>query len=173
MTDLALIWTADAMSADLALQGGQLVTDDGMRTAILISLFSDARAAEDAELPEDGADRRGWWGDTLAENAGPLAGTARDRNRIGSQLWLLARAKVTAAVVSRARQYCEEALEWIVRDGIASAVRVSVEARPSASRSALLAISVEIDRPAGPSRQRHDFTWDASTGDLTIDGDPA
>lgn len=168
MTDLALVWNADALAADLLLGNGQLATDAGMRTAILISLFSDARAADDEELPEPGSDRRGWWGDAFAREARPDAGTARDVNRIGSLLWLLSRSKITTRVLTQAQQACEEALAWLVRDGIASAVRVVVMAQTRIGQQTpdLMAIAVEIDRPGGPNRQRHDFTWEASTATI-------
>lgn len=174
MTDLALVWDADAMAADLLLGGGRLATDDGMRTAILISLFSDARAADDEVLPEAGGDRRGWWGDAYAREVRPDAGTARDANRIGSLLWLLSRSKITARTLAQAKQACEDALAWLVRDGIASAVRVVVEAQVRTGQQAadMLAIAVEIDRPGGPNRQRHDFTWDASTATITALPEP-
>ena len=175
MTDLALVWDADAMAADLLLGSGRLASDDGMRTAILISLFTDARAADDETLPEAGSDRRGWWGDAYAREVQPDAGTARDPNRIGSLLWLLSRSKITARTLAQATQACEEALAWLVRDGIASAVRVVIEAqvRPGQSTPDLMAIAVEIDRPTGPNRQRHDFTWDASTATITALPEPA
>ncbi|WP_086733835.1 phage GP46 family protein [Erythrobacter colymbi] len=175
MTDLALVWNADAIAADLLLANGRLATDDGMRTAILISLFTDARAADDETLPEAGGDRRGWWGDAYARDLRPDAGTARDVNRIGSLLWLLSRSKITARTLAQAKQACEEALAWLVRDGIASAVRVVVEAqaRPGQASPDLLAIAVEIDRPGGPNRQRHDFTWEASTATIIAVPEPA
>jgi phage gp46-like protein len=175
MTDLALVWDADAMAADLLLGGGRLATDDGMRTAILISLFSDARAADDETLPEAGGDRRGWWGDAYARDVRPDAGTARDVNRIGSLLWLLSRSKITARTLAQATQACEEALAWLVRDGIASAVRVVIEAQVRTGQQTpdLMAIAVEIDRPTGPNRQRHDFTWDASTATFNALPEPA
>lgn len=162
MTDLALVWDDETFSADMLLSGGALGTDDGMRTAILISLFTDARASEDAALPEDGDDRRGWWGDQFAAGAGPDAGTSEDRNRIGSLLWLLGRAKATTANLQLARQSAEAALGWIVRDGIASGVSVEVEAQRIEGVRQRLAIGVKLDRPKGPSRERYDFTWEAS-----------
>lgn len=169
MTDLALIWNADAAAADFLLGNGQLATDAGMRTAILISLFTDARASDDEQLPEAGTDRRGWWGDAFARDARPAAGTARDPFRIGSMLWLLSRAKITARSLAQAQQASEEALAWLLRDGIASAVRVVVEAqvRPFQGTPDMLAIAVEIDRPGGPNRQRFDFVWSASTAAIT------
>ena len=63
MTDLALHFAPGAWSADLSILGGDLATDDGLRTAVIISLFTDARARADDPLPEADADRRGWWGD--------------------------------------------------------------------------------------------------------------
>lgn len=152
MSDVALIWDADRFAADIVLDAGQLATDDGMRTAILISLFTDARAPDGAELPEPGADPRGWWGDAFA---------AEQDGEIGSTLWLLRRAKITPATVEQARQAAMRALAWLVRDGVASAVAVEAEAQGQR-----LAIGVSVDRPSGPGRQRWDFTWDASTGDL-------
>lgn len=157
MTDLALHWDPETVSADLLLMGGALATDDSLRTAILISLFTDARASEDAALPEGGDDLRGWWGDQFAREAAPDAGSAEDRNRIGSLLWLFSRSKTLPAVLSGARRAAEDALAWLVRDGIAA--RVSVEVERQDQR---LAIGVVLDRPTGPARQRYDFVWEAS-----------
>lgn len=168
MTDLALIWNADTFTADLALRNGALVTDDGLRSAVLISLFTDGRAADDDSLPEEGDDRRGWWGDTQASNggAGPGvdAGSAQDTNRIGSLLWLLHRSKITRPVINQAREAAEAALDWLVRDAVASAVRVAVTASGHTMQ-----IAVEIDRPSGPTRQRFDFVWDASVHSLSLE----
>ena len=168
MTDIALIWNQEPMMADVLLDQGQLVTDAGMRTAIMISLFTDARAPDEAELPETGQDRRGWWGDVLAADAGPAAGSADDPMRIGSLLWLLARAKVTPQVLNEARQYAEDALAWLVRDGVARTVRVTATAERAAAVPDTLALAVEIDRPDGPGRQRWDFTWSNSARAITI-----
>ncbi|MFC0686391.1 phage GP46 family protein [Novosphingobium clariflavum] len=162
MTDIALAWNDETFSADLMLTAGAIASDDGMRTAILISLFTDARAPDDAELPEDGDDRRGWWGDQFAADAGPQAGTSNDPNRIGSLLWLLRRAKITNANIQLARQSAEAALAWLKRDGVVSAVTVEIEVQESEGVRRRLAIGVTLDRPNGPGRQRYDFTWDAS-----------
>ena len=149
MTDITLAWHDDAAAADLLLAGGQLATDVGMRTAILISLFTDARAADDDALPQPGGDPRGWWGDALAADRG---------DGIGSRLWLLSREKITAATVNRARDYAEAALAWLVEDRVAKSVVVEVEA----IRPQTLALSVAIERPTGPARDRYDFVWEAS-----------
>lgn len=86
--------------------------------AVIISLFTWRRANPDDELPGD--QRMGWWGDSF-----PTV----PNDRIGSRLWLLSRAKfsVRNPPVERAREYAEEALAWLVEDGVVA--RVEVEAQ--------------------------------------------
>lgn len=84
--------------------------------AVIISLFTWGRARPDDDLP--GADRMGWWGDSFPAVAG---------DRIGSRLWLLARSKITSSTVARAKEYAQEALAWLVDDGVASEVIVQAE----------------------------------------------
>lgn len=149
MSDIALIYDSESGGCDIALAGGDLVLDEGLRTAVLISLFADARARSDDPLPQPGADRRGWWGDAYAD---------QPNDEIGSRLWLLDREKIVPSVLARALGYAEEALAWLTRDRIARAVDVAAEAQ----RPQTLAIAVGIDRPTGPDRQRFDFLWEAS-----------
>lgn len=151
MTDLALIWDAENGRADLAIAAGGLATDAGLRTAVMVSLFTDRRARADDILPGDPADRRGWWGDLEPRVANDL---------IGSRLWLLAREKATSAALNRAREYAAEALAWLVADGVARTVDVEVEAQgPVLSLG--LAIRVVIVRTAGDAA-RYALTWSAT-----------
>lgn len=118
MTDIRTIMTpshdpADPPRFDWAIQRGDLAPDDGLETAIILSLFTDRRALPDDPLPDGSDDRRGWWADAWAEQ-GP----------VGSRLWLLEREKDTRDVVNRARDYAEEALQWLVDDGIAERIEV-------------------------------------------------
>ena len=123
-----------------------LAEDDGLETAVIISLFTDRRAEGDDELPA-GDDRRGWWGDALAEVEG---------DRIGSRLWLLSREKQLPSVVARAREYALEALQWLLEDGVASTVDVTAEI----VRQGVLGLSVEIRRPDQPAvRYRFEQFW--------------
>ncbi len=157
MIDLALEWDKEASIADLVLSGGTLQTHSGLRSAILISLFSDARANETATLPEEGGDRGGWWGDDFGGDVSSGAADRDYRNTLGSRLWLLRRSKAMQQVLRDARQHVQDALGWLIRDGITSAVSVEVEAQGDR-----LAIAVTLDRPTGPARERYDFTWEAS-----------
>lgn len=141
MTDLRLAVTPDG--PDL-LFAGDLVRDEGLTTAVLISLFTDRRA-EDSDAVDDG-DRRGYWGD--AYSVTPW----------GSRLWMLSREKQTPAAVRRARDYAEEALAWLVTDRIASSVRVVV----SVPRDGMLALEVFISRPGRPDLElRFERLWAA------------
>ena len=162
MTDIALAFADDALFADIALEGGDLATDDGLRTAVIISLFTDAPARADDPLPQDGADRRGWWGD---------AGNDDVNDRTGSRLWLLERAKATSVTATRAREYAQEALDWMVADGVAASV--SVEAtlfRPAqAAPQAALRLSIAIYRPSGV-RVAIDILWDAEANRILSTG---
>lgn len=148
MGDLALVWQADLGSADLAVRDDDLAADDGLRTAVLLSLFTDRRAEADDKLPSGDGDRRGWWADQFMADP------------IGSRLWLLDRSKSLPEVVRDAEAYASEALAWFVEDGVADRVDVFAEAQGD-----LLALAVAIHRPTGaPASFRFNLHWAAETG---------
>ncbi|MEW6612713.1 MAG: phage GP46 family protein [Pseudomonadota bacterium] len=129
---------------DYQLAGGALAADHDIKTAVLISLFSDRRAEADDPLPDAAGSRRGWWGDAL---------TGR---RLGSRLWLLSREKQLREVVNRAREYAEEALAWLVEEGVARRVRVSAEIL----QPGWIALTVLVERNGtAPARYRYEFAW--------------
>lgn len=155
MSDIAFLWDNQAAAPDIAMDGGQLAMDDGLRTAILISLFTDARAAPDDALPEDNADRRGWWG-----NAYPAITTPRSYE-LGSRLWLLDRAKTVEQVLAQAKSFAREALQWLLDDAIVTSIEIEAE-RQTYRGQEVLALGVIVTRPQGPARQRYDFVLEAS-----------
>ncbi|MGH6714754.1 MAG: phage GP46 family protein [Bradyrhizobium sp.] len=146
MSDIAIL--GNVGSFDLALAGADLQTDAGLDTAVILSLFCDARADAD-EIP-DGADPRGYWGDAFAEDAG---------DRFGSKLWLLAREKQLQSVADRAQEYAQAALAWLVADGIAASVVVVA----SFPERGAIQIAVAIARPgAGAAFERqYQYVWSA------------
>jgi phage gp46-like protein len=149
MSDLATVYTDLLTGADLALDadGLGLATDAGLTTAVVLSLFTDARAADGDELPAGETDRRGWWGDLA-----PLA----PGYQLGSRLWLLKREKQTDAVLRRAELYAEAALAWLIEAGAARAVQVTA----TAPRQGLLWLAIRIERPDGAA-QTWQYAWDA------------
>ncbi|NBB17560.1 hypothetical protein GVN21_19535 [Caulobacter sp. SLTY] len=145
MSRLAFTWNLDAQACDLvvAAPGGEL--DSALATAVLISLFTDARADPDDAMPYEGADRRGWWGDYAPVVEG---------DRIGSKLWTLARGKRRPEDIRKARDFSQAALDWMVADGVAGAVAVEAEAYGDSG----IAIGVIITKPDG-SNVRFDHLW--------------
>lgn len=94
---------------DILIENGDLVSDPGLFTPVLISLFTDNRAPLDVELPAGANSRRGWWHNTNEES-------------VGSLLWLINREKATNEVAARAEDYASDALLWLLDLGIASEV---------------------------------------------------
>jgi phage gp46-like protein len=118
MTDIALLWDAETQQADFVMAGRYLAQTDELASAVVISLFTWARAKPDDPLPEPNSSRMGWWGDSFA---------AVSSDRIGSRLWLYQREKITSATLNRIEEAAEEALAWLVEDKLAARVEVAVE----------------------------------------------
>lgn len=137
MSDLGLTWNPTRLSADLTVSSGDLALDEGLRTAVLLSLFTDRQAEPGDVLPDGSADRRGWWADELLSQPG---------DKFGSRLWLLDRSKRTPDVLERAKEYAREALRWLVEDRIATAVDVVPE---FVDRGPGWALTVSITRQNG------------------------
>lgn len=145
--DIALILDSQLITVDMAIDGPGLAVDDGLRTALLVSLFTDARSRDDDELPAGETRRRGWWGDLLAVPG----------DGIGSRLWLLAREKQTEETRERAQDYAREACQWLIDDGVASQVDVSAEWLDGVGR---LGLAVTVHRPGLDAvTHRFDDLW--------------
>lgn len=149
MGDIALRWNQERMLFDLSMiDGVDLSMDDGIETAVIISLFTDARA-DLVELPIGETDRRGWFGE-LFQDAGGM---------FGSKLWLLQREKQTEEVRLRAIEYARDALQWMIDDGIAQSIAVDCQ---FPARGAFQ-ISVTIQRPQGKVDFKYSMNWTAES----------
>lgn len=147
MSDIGLTW--DGHGCDLALDGNDLQLDDGLQTSILISLFSDRRARADDLLPGTDGDRRGWWADAYPQIEG---------DQIGSRLWLLSREKEIPETLRRAKEYADEAVAWLVIDGIAARVEVNT----SVPRRGVLGLSIAVHKLDGNIENfQYEFLWGA------------
>lgn len=149
MADIALTFT-DFGGGDLVLRGQDLLRDDGLESAVLLSLFTDRRATpEQLRADDDPSDLRGYWGDVAPSVEGDTT---------GSMLWLLKREKQSDETLSRARQYAADALAWLSDDKIASAVTVAT----SYVAPGMMRIDVTIARPTGSkANYRYDYEWAA------------
>ena len=118
--------------------------EDPLVRSVFVSLFTWRRAAPDDRHV---GERWGWWGDNVSQF---------DGDQIGSRLWLLAREKLTAQTLNRARDYATEALAWLVKDGVASRYEVTTE-RFGVDGMAIL---VRMYRRDGTARDlRFDNAW--------------
>ena len=147
MSDIRTAFVSFEAGADMALDGFSLAVDDGLQTAVILSLFTDARAADDDVLSFGDTDRRGAWIDSYPVIEG---------DKFGSRLWLLQREKQTQETLNRAKAYAEEALAWMIEDGVAS--RVDVEA--FIARTGILGVAIAIHRPAGIVQYRYENLWE-------------
>lgn len=116
--DIKIKYNNDTQIADIEFKNNDLVNENGLETAVLMSVFTDKRASEDDPLPDINGDKRGWWGDlTLPES----------EDAIGSKLWLLERSKTTQRVITKAKKHIRDSLQWMIDDGIAVKIDVEVE----------------------------------------------
>lgn len=147
--DISTFWIPIEARGDWSQTGSVLASGSDLETAVLISLFTDRRADPDDAIPDGSGDPRGWWGDLY------------EATPIGSKLWLLDRAKKTEATRQRAQDYIEAALAWLIDDGIAAAVRVTVRWQLGADPSrGFLAAAIEIDEPDGRTIQfNYQWAW--------------
>ena len=113
MPDITTVWEVGDGVGDWVMAGPDLQSGSDLETAILISLFTDRTAEPDDAIPDGSADPRGWWVD------------AGEAYPIGSRLWLLQREKQVAKVPVLAVDYANEALKWLVDDGVCSRIDVT------------------------------------------------
>ena len=143
---MVLMWlqVADGASTFAVLRAGGRELNPLVR-AVIISLFTWRRANPDDVLP--GNERMGWWGDSF-----PTV----PNDKIGSRLWLLSREKLIPSTVQRARRYAEEALAWLVKDGVAARVEVEAERQGLST----LALGVRVFKSDGkPMDIRFPDAW--------------
>ncbi len=118
--------------------------------AVWISIFTDRRAVDGDELPDTSGDpvnRGGWWADAYQD----------DGDQIGSRLWLLSRSSPTDETLRRIEEYADEALAWMVSDGLAA--KIETEAAPHGMDGASLIVRLYRQGEA-PTVIRYDGLWD-------------
>lgn len=112
--DLALVPSDNVFDIAINPATGDFQLVQGFDTSIAVSLYGEQRA-----LPEevsDAARRRGWWGNTT--NDDPTF-------QLGSKLWLLEQARLTAQTINSAQNYAQQAIQWLVDDGYLPALTVT------------------------------------------------
>lgn len=144
MSDIRLAINDDLLF-DIDIVDGDLESDEGLETAVAISIFSDRRVT-DEELSFPQTDKKGWWGDMFPDV---------DQDQIGSRLWLIGREKVLQETAKRAEDYCKEGLAWLIEDGVAKSVAVAA----AYDLNKYLRIAIDIAKPDGNS-SKFQVLWD-------------
>ena len=125
MPDIRIAFDGRQWRGDFVLGAADLDTGDELRTSILVSLFTDP----------------GWWAN------------AYEPDDWGCRLFELWQAKHDNQTLLRARDYCRQALHWLVEDQVASAVDVATAWQGSA-----LLIGIVVTQAMGITR--FNFVWE-------------
>ena len=119
--DIAVVWDNARGRGDWSIAAGDILLGSALESAVAVSLFSDAI--------------EGWWADAYATLP------------IGSRLDELLRAIKSGGtnVLLDAKNICNNALSWLISDGIAASVTTSCSwLAPQA-----IAIAIQIVEPSG------------------------
>lgn len=144
MNDIGIFYENNCF--DLKISNGDLAPDDGLETAVMISVFTDKRVTED-ELPQFERSKRGWWGDLLP---------VEPNDQIGSRLWTIQREKVLTNILRRSEELIKESLQWMLEDGVARSITVT----SSYDENNILIAETTIERP-NEDQTRFQINWEA------------
>lgn len=148
-SDILIIWDFDTGYGDWNFLDGDiergLTGFEDLQTAVLVSLFTDRYAGPDFVPPDGTGDLRGWWADTY--RGVPL----------GSRLWTMYRSKKSSSTgpLLEAKGYCQEALQWLIDDGIAASVGVQTFWNTPNS----LGINITITEPVSSASHAFNFSY--------------
>jgi phage gp46-like protein len=149
MSDVQTIWDTLNARGDWAMSGPSLASGNDLYTAVLISLFTDRVAHPTDVIPDGTTNPRGWWGDNQIDGS---------VDPIGSRLWLLDRSKApTTQVLNQAVDYCKEALQWMLDDGVAA--NINVQASWNAPNYLALVVTISQTNDTTPKPFKFDLLW--------------
>lgn len=139
--DAVLVPFRETFDIEIAADG-DIKTEDSFDTAITIALLTDRRADPSEMLPSER--RRGWIGNEHTPGF-----------EMGSKLWLFEQARLTATVVSDFEAEVVAALNTLVDEGLAEAIRsADLEVTTSGVR-----LTVTILRDHSPAEKRYFEFW--------------
>ncbi|WP_428492169.1 phage GP46 family protein [Rhodopila sp.] len=144
--DIGLQWDAASFRGDWGVTTGDLAIDPGgLRTAVLLSLFTDQVAPPDYVPPAGSpTGRRGWWGDTF------------EGYPIGSLLWTLDRSKIngSTALLAQVQGICNAALQWLIDAGVVATVTTVATYMGGGN----IGLSITLTQPQSPPTT-FNFAW--------------
>lgn len=138
---------------------GGLVAANPLRTAVILLLFSDARAEASDLRVEHRGDRRGWPGDGFDVD------TAGGEAPLGSLFWLFSRRELSDATGMEIEAEAERALQPLVRQGAAARIAASAVIDKTAGRVAL-AVGIYGRDGSRSYSDKFDILWRRVDGGL-------
>jgi phage gp46-like protein len=146
VTDISLTFDPTTATCDWTITSGQITEGNDLETAVLISLFTDARAAPGYVSADGTNDLHGFWGDTYSQT------------NWGSRLWQLDRASISnrPVILQAAQNYATEALQWLIDDGVAATISATV----SFLTPNTISLSVTITEPSKGNPSTFAWAWD-------------
>ena len=136
---------------------GGFVARDPLRSAVLLLLFTDARAEVSQLRLEHAGDRRGWVGDGFDVDR------AAGEEPLGSTLWLYRRRELTDWTAMEVEAEAERALKPLLRQGAVARIDVKAAADKTNSR-----ITLAVDLYGRDDRKTYaskfDLLWKRADG---------
>jgi phage gp46-like protein len=147
--DMALTYNPNIGMLDISFANGDIVYAPDIQTAVILSLFTDARAPNSFIPPDRSQDRRGSWQDYY------------DVTPTGSLLWTLRRAIITddTTLLNLAKTYALQSLQWLKTAGVVDTINVST----SWLNREALAISVTVTEPNSAQTNNYVWAWSLNT----------
>ena len=131
----------DSGQFDFEIEEGDIKSEAGMNTSVLMSLFSNL------EVSGEG----GYWGDFLSEITD---------DRLGSRIWQLARRGNTTNNRRELTGAIEEALGWMIEDSVVGRVSASIGQLTTSS----VELIINIYNFADERLTAFNFLWDVHRG---------
>lgn len=158
MTDIRLVYDNTKMECDWVITNGDLDADADLETAVLFSLFTDAPAPSGTLTPDGSNDLRGCWIDGM------------ENFQMGSILWTIEGAKKQGnSLLTHARTICEQALQWLVDDGIVGSITVQTSWLNATS----LNIVIQLTKPDGDGLSfQYAWAWKDATRNALSTANP-
>lgn len=105
MIDIKLFHDEKFGTYDLKTTGEDIEEENGLETAIIISLYTDRRVEN----------KNGFWGDSLGDG------------EWGSKIWTLRRETLNPKIQKKLEEYAKDSLKWLIDDKVAKSITVSSE----------------------------------------------
>ena len=143
--DISVVWDAAKARGDWDVTAGDLATDPGLKSLVLILLGTDGLAPASFVPPDGTQDRRGHWSDTYEPDPS------------GSLLWTYNRSEIgnMRVLLNALSDTCRNALQILVKYGIAASVAVTAE---RLTKDAVF-LDIAIMEPRATAATRFQFRW--------------